>query len=1018
METLKRFSSTLSSQIKELSVKVSSKDVWGRGILHSPLGRDSYHSFSAQFLCDASLGDVHYQSDCLSHDFVLQIEDAIINMLLDQFNLEDLPQATSAFTARAAIFGGFDLTDSVYSASQIGTIRSCIRTMVSHDLSRLSEQLEAIFLCISSSCDKKISIISEPLLMELTDPSFKLEAASKQISFRVLSDESFASVIHMKMLSLDVDQEEKTSKLRLNASSRMQMQSILVAKAGSTQVHGLYNLVPSVNDNSSSSSTIGSQCPQYCSADGYVISRTRKKIQSVRDHAIQLDPEVKTILETLCDPVPSGVFTDEMILGLQLFDDKESSNESDTAADGPNFVIYQWIISNPSVASCYYKCCTLDPSHLPPSLGWRPSGSLCHGKLPGPYLTMVTADVDSDRSDSEEAEVDDVNGVGGTILAVKTKSEKSEAKRTREKERRSSADTVAVPIDAFTSLETGNIDSISTVTCNDRARIRRSSRCMLNSKIEKRQIIPTVELISSSPGDVNTIIEDLCCLETVDMASAEGVHVVLSSQCTTQDVWRPSISLWSANESNESGEYCRRQLSDLVDRCTAAEILQRDNIDMINKRLAWLTGVTAADELLSGCSELTEEYEDSSEEEMIKFEGQWDLNEILHRAQTSSTVRQGISNICTTATRVVSEDIEYATHTGSHVTHKIDESRGVRKVASMPTLVLTSPTDRNTDYTRHRRTQSQSIYQMPIDPNTFMTDDESDEELPYDMQCLSPKFNTPLTEECTTGDGSSGANSPCLGVIPSVSKTNEANCTSDALQHSGSHPRGLSALIDPSLTASPVRQSSQGMRGSKVPSSPSRTSSKSRHLLELNDLVSMHEQQCYTYSDVDVIGVEMRGSGGNGRSNGHSLQSCERAFYVTRISLRENSLPEVHSEESSFSPKRCVAKISSPISKDSSTGSRSVTGSDENEKVKNGSDHTIDLNKPGNHVNGVIIEPDTIFLADQSPKRSSNALKKSRSNTGRKLKNNGSFFLFHLHFSFLISHRTTALTLSHLLYLL
>ena len=165
METLTRLSSTLSSQIKELGVKVSSRDVKSKGASENSIDTDSAQSLSARVLTTAVAGEVLFETSGSFHEFILQIEDSIITLLLENYDLQDLPLVSGVFSARAAQFDDVDSVRCVYSVSQIGSIRSSIRTIASHDLDRLPDHLDAIFLSISSSRERKLSIATEPLLL-------------------------------------------------------------------------------------------------------------------------------------------------------------------------------------------------------------------------------------------------------------------------------------------------------------------------------------------------------------------------------------------------------------------------------------------------------------------------------------------------------------------------------------------------------------------------------------------------------------------------------------------------------------------------------------------------------------------------------------------------------------------------------------------------------------------------------------------------------------------------------------
>ena len=103
METLIRLSSTLSSQIKELGVKVTARDVRTKGV--NGTGRvDPALSFSACVLNVAVAGEVFFEPNDSLHGFIQQIEDTIIHSLLEKISITELPSVSGFFVSEAARF--------------------------------------------------------------------------------------------------------------------------------------------------------------------------------------------------------------------------------------------------------------------------------------------------------------------------------------------------------------------------------------------------------------------------------------------------------------------------------------------------------------------------------------------------------------------------------------------------------------------------------------------------------------------------------------------------------------------------------------------------------------------------------------------------------------------------------------------------------------------------------------------------------------------------------------------------
>lgn len=357
MKTIKRFSSSLSNQIKELKGKVSINDHQRNEADY----RDDRELLS-QLLEDALPGEVLFDSNGLFSAFILRVEDSTIRILLEHFNVEDLYQASSVFIARAAQCREFDPTSITYSASQIGIIRCSIRMIASHDPTRLFHHIDSIFSRISSSGNNEtsssFSMLSEPFLRRQLRTLSVLSAADVQITNLILRDDVFTSTL--------------SSNIKRDASVSSLQYAVDVSNAGSDQLHGRYLLMDdNLNaDDDDDFSNIKRLNPVYSNQNGYLITRKQRRISLSSSQCLG----------------EQGVHTNEL---AKIAPMNIRSSKTKTHVD---FIIYQWLFTNPSISSTYYSHVTVDPSVLPPTLGWDQSGHLSQGKLPGPKLTVMLLD--------------------------------------------------------------------------------------------------------------------------------------------------------------------------------------------------------------------------------------------------------------------------------------------------------------------------------------------------------------------------------------------------------------------------------------------------------------------------------------------------------------------------------------------------------------------------------------------------------------------------------------------------
>jgi hypothetical protein len=369
MKTIKRFSSSLGNQIKELNGKASFSD-------HQRKEADYQddRDLISQLLRDTLPGEVLFDSHGLFSAFILRVEDSTIRILLEHFNVEDLNQASSVFITRAAQCREFDPTDITYSTSQIGTIRCSIRMIASHDPTRLFHHLDSIFSSISSSGNNESSslssLLSEPFLRRQLRNLSILSAADMQITYLILRDEVFTSTL--------------SNNIKRNATVSSKS-AVNVSDAGSNQLHGLYLPMDSnsnTDDDDDKFSNSKKLHPVYANQNGYLIARKQRKI---RLSAFQ------------CLEEQEGLTNEPSKIAL-------TNTTSSKKRCNVDFIIYQWLFTNPSLSSTYYSHVTIDPSLIPPTLGWHQSGNLSHGKLPGPKLTAVHIAGDLDNNISRDGD--------------------------------------------------------------------------------------------------------------------------------------------------------------------------------------------------------------------------------------------------------------------------------------------------------------------------------------------------------------------------------------------------------------------------------------------------------------------------------------------------------------------------------------------------------------------------------------------------------------------------------------
>jgi hypothetical protein len=932
METLIRLSSTLSSQIKELGVKVTARDVRTKGV--NGAGRvDPALSFSACVLNVAVAGEVFFEPNDSFHGFIQQIEDTIIHSLLEKISITELPSVSGFFVSEAARFHTADLTACIYSTSPLATIRSSIRLIASRDIGHIKEHLESIFLGISSFIEKKMILLPESSLRGLNFSSSVNELSRKQLSFAPLDNDPFAEVLHCRLSpsSLSCPPPSKGSAI---SKPRSTVLAIRVENAGSEQVHGLYSLSTTLSKANSLGVMI--QNPVYQNSDGYLISCHQKEVclsivnSSSHFDAVKNGHESSESLVMPLDSPSNGCNSEP-----------DSSTSSSSSSSSSSNTLYRWVISNPSLDCKYYTCSTMEPSPLPPAIGWKSYGPSCQGKLPGPHLVLtIVEDESPGDSDSGASEPEDddsrpeaADTVSGAALPGKGMSTKS--KKTKKASRKDA--TTALVSTSFSpciaKLSSSRRNSVESDSSSALA-VQDPKQGRANKKtIEKRLCVPDdgpVECEVASPccavnekASIQSIQKDCATSEDQHLSPfSEALEMIKSSHCDRADSSRAVLQV-------------------RMKQLHAAEMLHSSRVREICERQAWLLEVTDTDELLEGFPSHMDVVNDD-DHAMEAFSAEWDLKSAVSRVNAAACLLTK-SNCSPVSKESSADTVLEATvaTTFVPVTAIIDPALAVASAPVMADVRITEPAgvvrkvtslpsfkeeDRSHDK-GHRRSQTQtqsrshSIFQWPEDampsPSVnFSTDNDQYRQLP------------------SWTDGSLVTNSlkrstSQLQWPPSIT---ESSPTNSAAALSTSESSEIPVPIN-NLASSKLKSDYRSEADGEWDGDGEGSASCFESLL---NAMSPAEQQCLSYSIVDVIGIQMRvpqsSSNGNGSAGavGASLAtngavagaSSEKAHYVIRISLRDSGLPRTvravqtairtHNNSGSISGSRIRIPLSPP----------------------------------------------------------------------------------------------------------
>lgn len=303
-------------------------------------------------------------------EYLLRVEDAVILHLLSWKSLDELKDCASIFIAAVSDLGDQkDPIDATYISSPVGQIRICIRMAACHNPANIITWIDKVISRISAS-DRRVKPFERQALR--THAKSLSTLAPRYLSYYPLDDEPLAQVLHLNRTQLPPEIQQKLlassspipSKTTTgsdqppqqtqNFQSPLTLQSfgIRVSQCGSVQVRSTYTPVAEAVH------------PCYSNPQGYIITRARKTINSI--------------------------VTDDVNTQSDAQRDVDSAHNAEGTDENPRTVeemsLFVWYLTNPVLSSVYYYCVTVEPSPLPPALGWHQTGL---GKLPPPVLQIV-----------------------------------------------------------------------------------------------------------------------------------------------------------------------------------------------------------------------------------------------------------------------------------------------------------------------------------------------------------------------------------------------------------------------------------------------------------------------------------------------------------------------------------------------------------------------------------------------------------------------------------------------------
>lgn len=288
-------------------------------------------------------------------EFVLRVEDATILHLSECLGSLDLSIPASSFLTASARLGSSDGYGATYARSPIGQIRISIRIAAKHNPVQLIDWIETVLNKISEKDDRV-----KPLGREALRTHAKSLAVLKLqfLTYFPLDDEPLAEVIHINRSQFQ----------QLNENGTVKNLGIEVTRCGSLQVRGMYVPIP------------GTEHPSYSNTQGYIITRIKRTVSSVRQDknpTIFLMPNQKVA-------VNFDEKTDSIGSEADMKSNDNSNNLSDVETED-EISLFMWYITNPALSSVYYYCASIEPSPLPPALGWQ---QISLGTFPTPMLQV------------------------------------------------------------------------------------------------------------------------------------------------------------------------------------------------------------------------------------------------------------------------------------------------------------------------------------------------------------------------------------------------------------------------------------------------------------------------------------------------------------------------------------------------------------------------------------------------------------------------------------------------------
>ena len=392
METFKRISASLKSQIK---------DFGGLGVTsggsssnqHSNSIQNGYDDGTIPYLYGLLFqsklhqsGEIVFDSNGPFHNFVTQIEETVISVLLNEFNPEDMTQASSVFITCAAHVSSseFDL-DTFYSVSPIGAIRMSIRLIAMSCPHRLFENLKEIFGSIIEcrgsidgiSLDKPSFLESDSFIhlkdemsaLLLKSPPInrnRLHSSMSTLTFQMLLDEPYLDIYHP-----DVIKDMTRKAPNINSILLLNSIRITVEMSGCEEIHGLYELI---NTTALMNNTQSNPIYRRIDDTNEISSENNNRSSHYKTNSI-------TSGSSSCSSSTNGNFMITRILKSLKVNDSKLSSIPEYNADIANTVsssyschiVYIWTISNPILDTEYYTCPTLKDILTPPSVGWSSS---------------------------------------------------------------------------------------------------------------------------------------------------------------------------------------------------------------------------------------------------------------------------------------------------------------------------------------------------------------------------------------------------------------------------------------------------------------------------------------------------------------------------------------------------------------------------------------------------------------------------------------------------------------------